>query len=140
MTDDKYIPGVCNIGPQEIKKRRQAGIIGLIGIVVMLAVLMIFNLPAYFRLLVFIPAFMAATGFLQAYFHFCPAYGFKGVFNVVRSVGQTDTVEQAMFRKKDRQKALQILIYSIIIGILVAGTTYVLPDKDLEIYKITPMW
>ncbi len=79
MTDDKYIPGVCNIGPQEIKRRRQAGIIGLIGIVVMLAVL--------------------------------------------------------MFRKKDRQKALQILIYSIIIGILVAGTTYVLPEKDLEIYR-----
>jgi len=32
---NQYIPGVCNIGTEEIKKRKQAGWIGLIATIVL---------------------------------------------------------------------------------------------------------
>ena len=80
----------------------------------------IFHVGAPWRLFLFLPATVGATGFLQAAFHFCAAFGFSGVFNFTADVGKTDTVEQAAFRRKDRAKALQIVSYSILIGIVVA--------------------
>jgi hypothetical protein len=69
---------------------------------------------------------MSAVGFLQAAMHFCAAFGMMGVFNFRPDVGKTDTVEQAEFRRKDRQKALWILLYSSLIGIAVAAAGYLL--------------
>ena len=62
----------------------------------------------------------AASGFLQAYFHFCAGFGFKGVYNLVKPAGQTETIQQKEFRRKDRQKALQITGLSALIGAVVA--------------------
>ena len=67
---------------------------------------------------------LASSGFLQAYFHFCAGFGIKGVYNLVKSVGDTDTVTQAEFRKKDKQKALQIFSMSALIGIIVSVLGY----------------
>jgi hypothetical protein len=44
----------------------------------------------------------------------------KGVFNFGPEVGKTDTVIQAEFRKKDRQKALFILFLSAVTGAVAA--------------------
>jgi hypothetical protein len=117
---NEYIPGVCNIGSAEINRRRQAGWSGL-GITILLwAAFFYFNIPAPWRLLLFFPATMSAEGFLQAAFHFCAAFGTLGVFNFGIQVGKTESVEQAEYRRKDRQMALKITIYSMIIGLMVA--------------------
>ena len=42
------------------------------------------------------------------------------MFNFGPDVGKTDTVEQAEFRRKDHAKALQIVSYSSLIGIVIA--------------------
>lgn len=120
MERQEYIPGVCNIGPAERVRRIRGGWAGLIVMLVSEGLFIIFHVGAPWRLFLFLPATVGATGFLQAAFHFCAAFGFSGVFNFTADVGKTDTVEQAAFRRKDRAKALQIVSYSILIGIVVA--------------------
>ena len=120
MSHSEYIPGVCNIGAAEISRRRQSGWIGL-GITVLLWVLFfILRVPAPWRLFLFLPASLGASGFLQAAFHFCAGFGMRGVFNFGSEVGKTDTVEQAEFRRQDVRKARLIGLYSGLIGAAVA--------------------
>lgn len=124
-TQNKYIPGVCNIGPAEIKKRKQAGWIGLIATIALWAIFIWFDIPSIWRITLFLPAMMSSTGFLQAYMHFCVYFGFANLFNF-GDVGKTDTVQQSEFRTKDRHRAWQIIIYSILIGLAVALIAYAL--------------
>ena len=116
---EKYIPGVCNIGSAEIKKRKQAGWMGLIVTAIVWGVFIRFDVPAVWRLTLALPAMMSATGFLQAYMHFCVYFGFWNLFNF-GEVGSSDTVEQAEFRAKDRRRAWQIILYAVLVGAAVA--------------------
>jgi uncharacterized membrane protein YidH (DUF202 family) len=58
---------------------------------------------------------------------FCAGFGMRGVFNFGPQVGKTEEVEQAEYRRKDKQKALQILAYSALIAIVVATAVFLLP-------------
>jgi hypothetical protein len=126
-TKNEYVPGVCNIGKAEVKQRRMLGWIGLVICVTLWAAFAGFNIPAAWRLLVFIPATLSAIGFLQAAWHFCAKFGLGGVFNFGANVGHTDTVEQAAYRRKDRQTALIIIGLSAFIGMVVATAVYFVP-------------
>lgn len=121
---DSYVPGVCNIGPVEISKRKQSGWFGLIGLIMLWALLIFLEARRPWYLLVFLPATVAASGFLQAYLHFCAGFGLKGIYNVVKPAGQTETVEQQEMRVKDRRKALQITAGSVFIGLITAFAAY----------------
>jgi len=125
-TKRQYIPGVCNIGPAEIKRRKQAGWVGLISTAVLWASFIWFDTPSVWRLTLFLPAMMSATGFLQAYMHFCVYFGFANLFNF-GDVGKTDSVTQADCRAKDRRKAWQLIFYANLIGTGVAAVAYALP-------------
>ena len=118
-TQNKYIPGVCNMGPEEIKRRIRGGWVGLILTVLLWGVFIWFDTSPIWRLTLFFPAMMSATGFLQAYMHFCAYFGFASLFNF-GDVGKTDSVQQAEFRAKDKKKAWQIVMYSVLIGLAVA--------------------
>jgi hypothetical protein len=59
-------------------------------------------------------------GFLQGLMHFCVAFGTKGLFNMDKAVGQTESIDQAEFRKKDQQKVVQIYVLAVVIAIVVA--------------------
>jgi len=124
---EQYQPGVCNIGPEEIARRRRAGNVGSIITLALLVILIAINAPKPLRLLIFIPTMASAVGFLQAYFHFCAAFGLKGVYNLVNPVGNTETVTVAEFRTKDKQIAIQIIAYSTLIGLAIALFAYFLP-------------
>jgi hypothetical protein len=124
-----YIPGVCNIGRAEIAKRKQAGWVGVIAAIAVWIVLFAVRVQAAWQLLLFIPASLAASGFLQAYMHFCAGFGSRGLFNFGPEAGKTETVAQAEFRAKDRKKARQILGLSLIIGVVVAVVAYFVQPK-----------
>ena len=125
-TKVKYMPGVCNIGPAETKRRRQGGWFGSGATIILWVALWIFRVPAQWRLSLFFPATMGATGFIQAALHFCAGFGMRGVFNFGPEVGRTETVEQTEFRRKDRRMALQIGLYSGLIGIAIAIAGFLL--------------
>jgi hypothetical protein len=116
----EYVPGVCNIGPAEIAQRRLFGWIGVVLTALLWAIFAVFGVAAPWRLFLFLPSGMAATGFLQAALHFCAGFGMRGVFNFGPEVGKTDNVMQAEFRRKDRARALGIMGWSALVGLVVA--------------------
>ncbi len=122
----EYVPGVCNIGQAEIRTRRRSGWLGLGVTILAWGAFLIFRVPAPWRLLLFFPAMMGATGFLQAALHFCAGFGMRGVFNFGSEVGKTDTVEEADARGKDRRKARLIALYAALIGLAAAAAGFLL--------------
>ena len=126
-TSQEYIPGVCNIGRAEIRRRKLIGWGALATTVVLWIAFAVIPLSAPWRLFLFFPASLAATGFLQAAWHFCAKFGLRGVFNFGPNAGKTDTVEQAEFRRQDRRTAIQIIALSLLAGAAVAAAAYFLP-------------
>jgi hypothetical protein len=115
MTETEYIPGVCNIGKAEITNRKRVANFGLF-VYILVSVLVVSNdAPVAARLITFIPALVAAVGFVQARAKFCVAFGFMGVFNL-NKIGTTTKVEYADALKADREHALQLLVRAILIA------------------------
>ena len=123
---DEYRPGVCNIGPEEIARRRRAGHLGVVATVITLAVLVALGAPPLARLLVALPAAGAATGYLQAWLKFCAGFGSAGVFNF-GALGGTVNVEDADARRRDRVRSLQIFLGALAIGVGVGFLAAFLP-------------
>ena len=124
----EYIPGVCNIGPAERRKRRMGGIAGAVAALLILAGLLYIDASPWWRLILVIPAAGAATGFLQDALHFCAGFGMKGIYNVINSAGVVDNVDLEEFRLKDKKKALQITVWSGVIGVAFAVLTLLIPS------------
>ena len=124
---DQYIPGVCNIGPAEIRQRRYIGWLAAGAAILLWAGLMQLKVAREWRLVIFVPAFIAAMGYLQAAWHFCAKFGLQGVFNLRSTTGHTDTVEQAEFHRQDRRTAMKIIVVSALIAAVVAAAAYYVP-------------
>ncbi|MEO8528612.1 MAG: hypothetical protein ABI435_06005 [Pseudolysinimonas sp.] len=121
-----YQPGVCNIGPAEIRQRRLSGWISVAFAVAFLVLAFALQWPAPVRLIVAFPVVFAANGFLQAAFHFCVNFGTRGLFNF-GEVGTTEAVHEAEYRRKDQRKALLIGVLSLAIAAVVAVVAFVIP-------------
>lgn len=120
----EYVPGVCNIGRAEVRLRKLVGWIGLAVTLVLWTALVAAGASAAWRLTLFVPASVAAIGYLQAAWHFCANFGLRSVLNFGPNVGKTDTVEQSEFRRQDRRKALEIIGLSLLAGAAVAAVAY----------------
>jgi hypothetical protein len=123
----EYVAGACNISREEERVRLTIGWVGTGLTLAAGTALVAFRVDALWRLTLFLPAALAAAGFLQAGMHFCANYGLRGVFNVKKEFGKTEAVELAEFVRKDRFKALQILGYTALIAAAVAGLAFCLP-------------
>jgi len=123
---DAYRPGVCNIGPAEIARRRTAGHVGMIATVVVLAILILIGAPLVTRLLAILPAAASASGYLQAWLKFCAGFGSRGIFNF-GALGEASTVADDEARGMDRRRARQISIWALAIGVVVGVVAVLLP-------------
>jgi hypothetical protein len=121
-----YQPGVCNIGPAEIARRRRAGHIGLVAALALFAVLVAVDAPNWTRLVIAIPVVIAASGYIQAHLKFCAGFGSRGVFNF-GEVGPMERVADETDRTRDRARARQIGAASIAIGLAAGVIAAVLP-------------
>lgn len=120
----RYAPGICNIGPAEIARRRQAGWIGLAATAVLWVLFYYLHVPAGWRLILFLPAWISAVGFIQVSMGFCAGFGLMGVFNLGPTAGRTESVTDAAARAKDRKKSLQIIGYAAAIAAVIAALAY----------------
>ena len=123
-----YSPGVCNIGPAEIARRRRVGNIGLLVTVALFAALLIFAAPAWTRLLLVLTAGASATGYLQARLHFCAGFGSAGTYNF-GPVGTVEKVMDPQARARDRFRSMQIGLASLAIGLAVGIGAFLLPVR-----------
>ena len=126
MPDIQYIPGSCNIGKSEVRKRR---IVGLVGLFVSISYLLTFSrldASPEFRLGIFFPLMVASVGFVQSRSKFCLAYGFAGTFNVGK-MGDIKRVASKEDRAADRKTALVILGKSFLLAALATAVVLVIP-------------
>jgi hypothetical protein len=121
-----YQPGVCNIGPAEIRRRQLAGITGVAAAVGLGALLLILDAPPASRLLVALPLAAGFSGLLQARLKFCANYGWRGIRNL-GAIGEVERVEASEARRADRRKALTIFAVSAAGGLAVAAALALLP-------------
>ncbi|HAF09661.1 MAG TPA: hypothetical protein DCK98_06215 [Chloroflexi bacterium] len=124
--DLAYQAGTCNIGREEIARRRRAGHSGTIVAVVLLAILTLSDAPPAARLFVALPAAAAAAGYLQASLRFCAAYGFRGLFNL-GPLGRVAKVADVHHAAQDRARALQIALAAGGIGLVTGVAAFLLP-------------
>ncbi|MGP8217000.1 MAG: hypothetical protein ACLQQ4_15640 [Bacteroidia bacterium] len=121
-----YIPGACNIGKEEVRRRRNGAIFSGILSVLLIAILLLTHADKLWRLLIFIPVTSFATGIQQWYYRFCLGFGMKGVFNF-KEPGQTTTVEGDEMRKADKRKAIKMIVTAILFGIAATIIFYIAP-------------
>jgi hypothetical protein len=116
---DQYVPGTCNIGPAEVARRRRVGHLGLALTALLAVVLLALGAARPWRLLLALPATMAAAGYLQARLRFCFDYGFRGVHNF-DALGHQQRVAAEAARAADRRRALAVALASLAVGLAVA--------------------
>jgi len=116
---DDYRAGACNIGPAEIARRRMVGHVGAVATLLLGAILVWTDAPVVSRALLFLPAALGASGYIQAATRFCADYGWRGVFNFGDAGHRrTSSVADAAARRADRRKALLIGAGSALVGLL----------------------
>ena len=126
MHDIEYIPGTCNIGKGEVRKRQLVALVGLFFSVTTLLAFSTVETPTAARLGIFFPLMVASVGFIQSRSKFCLAYGFAGTFNVGK-MGDIKRVSSKEDRAADRKTALVILGKSFLLAALATAVVLVLP-------------
>jgi hypothetical protein len=126
MPDIEYVPGSCNIGKGEIRRRQ---VVALVGLFFSISTLLTFNTvdaPSLVRLGIFFPLMVASVGFVQSRSKFCLAYGFAGTFNVGK-MGDIKRVASKEDRAADRKTAVSILGKSFALAAIATAVVLVLP-------------
>ena len=121
-----YIPGTCNLGKSEIRRRQFVALLGLFLSGSTLLGLIGSNAPASARWGLFVPLMVVSVGFIQSRKKFCLAYGFMGTFNLGK-LGDLSRVQSAEDRKADRKTALIILIQSALLSLALTLIAVVAP-------------
>lgn len=122
----EYIPGTCNIGKGEIRRRQVVALAGAVISVTSLIGLLGTDAARSARLSLFIPLMVFAIGFIQSRKKFCLAYGFLGTFNF-GGLGQLSRVADPIAKKADRKTALTILLQSALLALGLTLATFLLP-------------
>lgn len=126
MSTTDYIPGTCNIGRGEIRRRQIVALVGLALSVSSLVTLLSTNAPRGARLGLFVPLAITSIGWVQSRKKFCLAYGFMGTFNFGK-LGQLSRVSDGANRAADRKTALLILIQAAAYAAIATAIIYLLP-------------
>jgi hypothetical protein len=121
-----YIPGTCNLGKSEIRRRQFVALIGLFLSGSTLLGLIGSNAPASARWGLFVPLMVFSVGFIQSRKKFCLAYGLMGTFNLGK-LGDLSRVQSAEDRKADRKTALTILVQSALLALTLTIVSVFLP-------------
>ncbi len=117
-----YVPGTCNLGKAEIRRRQFVALLGLFLSTSSFIGLVAADAARTARFSLFIPLMVFSVGFVQSRKRFCLAYGLMGTFNLGK-LGDITRVQSAEDRKADRKTALAILMQS---AALAAALTLVL--------------
>ncbi len=126
MSSDTYIPGSCNIGKGEIRRRQFVALVGAVISLITLVGLISTSASPGSRIGIFIPLTVASIGWIQSRKKFCLAYGFMGTFNFGR-LGELSKVSDKSALAADRRTALSILGQSLTLAAVLTLVVYLLP-------------
>ena len=123
---DGYVPGVCNIGPWEIRRRRATSLVAFVAAALLFAALVAFGAPAWSRLLLLLPLTGGVFSWLQARRRFCAGFAVAGIANfgdesdLQRSVQDDEArrADLAAVRRMTRDAVLIALPITIVAALL----------------------
>ncbi len=121
-----YVPGTCNLGKDEIRRRQVVALIGAVLTIISFSGLVVADTANSARWSLFAPLMIFSVGFIQSRKKFCLAYGFMGTFNLGK-LGDISRVQSAEDRKADRKTALTILIQSALLAFALAALFVLFP-------------
>ena len=126
MSSSQYIPGTCNIGSGEIRRRQVVAIIGLMLSISLFVTLLMAGAPRNARYGIFVPLMIASVGWVQSRSKFCLAYGFAGTFNMGK-LGDISRVADKASKAADRKTAVTILLKSTALAAALTLLVVLLP-------------
>jgi hypothetical protein len=119
---------IANIGGREINKRLIFGIASLVATAILVVALFTIDAPRPYRLLVFLPAWLAGLGFLQAREKTCIALAGRGVCNLGNGESEiTDISERERLRKKSREITRRALVIAATLTLVVLAFPSAIP-------------
>jgi len=122
----EYVPGSCNIGKGEIRRRQLVALFGIFLTISSATALLATDQSRFSRISIFVPALVFSVGFVQSRSKFCLAYGLAGTFNFER-LGKISRVQSVQDRKADRKTAIVILLKSAALAALITAVFFILP-------------
>lgn len=122
----QYIPGTCNLGPEEINRRWRIGYLGTAATILMVLLIELTHQPQWTKLLILIPVYYALSGYLQARQKFCYVYGWQGVFSVAGRK-QFGKVKDESSAEKDKRLVYSLVSKILAGSILITAIYYFLP-------------
>ncbi len=117
----EYIPGTCNLGKSEVRRRQIVALIGLAFSISSGATLAASSVSTVGKFSIFLPLMVFSVGFVQSRKKFCLAYGLAGTFNLGK-MGEISRVQSPIDRAADRKTALIILAQSAALALVLALT------------------
>jgi len=121
-----YVPGSCNLGKAEVRRRQIVALIGAALTVSSFIGLQATDTPNSARWSLFAPLMVFSVGFIQSRKKFCLAYGLMGTFNLGK-LGDISRVQSPEDRKADRKTATIILIQSALLALGLTTLFVLLP-------------
>lgn len=117
-----YQPGICNINTTEVAYRKRWGYIGTYLFIVLGGIMLLGEASWWMRLVLFIPAYTGAIGFLQARNRFCVSYAAAGQQHAAETAKRPAKVSEAN-KITDIQKARRMKLQA---GLIAAAATALL--------------
>ena len=127
-----YIPGTCNLGKAEIRRRQIVAVIGLVLTLASFLGLVAADTANSARWSLFAPLMVFSIGFIQSRQKFCLAYGLMGTFNLGK-LGDISRVQSPEDRRADRKTATIILLQGVLLAL---ALTVILVSIPLQIKRI----
>jgi hypothetical protein len=122
-----YIPGNCNIGGAEIRRRWYFTIASGIFSVAAFIFLFTEHFSRGARFLIFFPLVVTVIGWQQTQRKFCLAYGLSGVFNF-GTPGDVSHIQDPVARAADRSLVLKVVIQSALAAGAITLVAAILPQ------------
>lgn len=121
-----YVPGTCNLGKAEIRRRQFVALIGALLTLVSFDGLLAADAPNTARWSLFAPLMVFSVGFIQSRKKFCLAYGLMGTFNLGK-LGDMTRVQSEEDRLADRKTAISIFLQSALLAVALTAFFVILP-------------
>ena len=119
---------MCNINKAEVAYRKKAMWLGIGVSVVLLLVLVALSAPVLTRLLLFVPIYVAAIGYLQVKNKFCVAYGSSGKQNASEGSDVATTIEDNAALAADKKKTRTMNLQAFGISLVVLAIALLIPN------------
>jgi hypothetical protein len=125
--DGRYVPGVCNIGAWEIRRRRRFAYLGFAAAAILFAILVAVDAPAWTRLFVFLPVASGMVSWLQARRRFCAGFAVARVSNFADGDEGRRRVEDEAAHSSDIAAVRRMVRDAVLIALPIAIVAALLP-------------